>query len=129
MVARPPRGEPCSMESTRSNSSIAARAGRWSARNKKKAFFGWIAFVAIAYLIGGAVGIDKIDDSDKGAGDSAKAERIYQDAFPKEPASESVLIQSKKAGDAASLEAVTKDVATTIQRAGGVKMQQTDTSK
>src|SRR5918996_1465859 len=35
------------MEPTRQNTSFAARAGMWSARHKKTAFFGWLAFVAI----------------------------------------------------------------------------------
>ena len=40
------------MESQRTNSSLAARAGRWSARHKKTAIFGWLAFVLIATVLG-----------------------------------------------------------------------------
>ena len=35
---------------------IAARAGRWSAQNRKKAIFGWLAFVVIALVIGQSMG-------------------------------------------------------------------------
>ena len=35
---------------------LAARAAHWSARHRKTAIFGWLAFVAIAFVIGGAVG-------------------------------------------------------------------------
>ena len=36
---------------TRSNN-VAARMGRWSASHKKTAIFGWLAFVAVAFMIG-----------------------------------------------------------------------------
>ena len=35
---------------------FAARAGRWSAANRKKAIFGWLAFVMLAVAIGSASG-------------------------------------------------------------------------
>ena len=57
------------MESQRQNSSLAARAGRWSARHKKTAFFGWLAFVAIAFVLGSSAGLKTMDDSDQGAGE------------------------------------------------------------
>ena len=117
------------MEPTR-QTSIAARAGRWSARHKKTAIFGWIAFVLIAFMLGGSAGLKEMDDSDKGAGDSARAERIYQDAFPEEPAAESVLVQANERGDATALTAATKDVEKTVAGFNsGVRMKQTDTSK
>src|SRR5687768_4081954 len=99
------------MESTRMNSSVAARAGRWSARHKKTAFFGWLAFVAIAFVLGGSTGLKTMSDSDQGAGEQARAEKIHNDAFPDEPASESVLVQGKRGAGATALNAATKDVA------------------
>lgn len=41
--------------------SIAARAGRWSAAHRKTAIFGWLAFVVVAFMIGGALGTKNID--------------------------------------------------------------------
>jgi RND superfamily putative drug exporter len=117
------------MEPTRSNSSLAARAGRWSARNKKKAFFGWLAFVAIAFMLGNAAGMKTLEEEDQGSGEQARAEQIYNDAFPDEPAEESVLVQAKKNGDATVLTAATKDVRDTVAGFDGVKMRKTDTSK
>ena len=35
---------------------LAARAGHWSARHRKIAIGGWLAFVVIAFVLGGAVG-------------------------------------------------------------------------
>ena len=44
---------------------IAARAGHWSARHRKTAIFGWLAFIVIAYVIGGAVGQQKPSQSSR----------------------------------------------------------------
>ena len=35
---------------------LAARAGAWSARHRKTAIFGWLAFVAIAFVLATMVG-------------------------------------------------------------------------
>ena len=40
----------------RTTKNIAARAGRWSAQPRKKAIFGWLAFVILAFAIGNAIG-------------------------------------------------------------------------
>jgi uncharacterized membrane protein YdfJ with MMPL/SSD domain len=78
-------------------SNLAARAGRWSAQHRKTAIFGWLAFVAIAFVIGGMVGTKTLAPEDQGNGSSRVADRARADAFPKE-AGESVLVQAK--GDA-----------------------------
>ncbi len=73
---------------------IAARAGHWSATHRKQAIGFWIAFVAIALIGGGAVGQRTLTDSESGVGQSKAAEMTLSDKGPKDPASESVLIQS-----------------------------------
>ena len=73
---------------------LAARAGRWSAANWKKAFFGWLVFAVLALVIGMAVGHKQIADSETASGEAAKAQRILEQAGFKAPATESVLIQS-----------------------------------
>src|SRR3954449_6650291 len=90
---------------------FAARAGRWSAQHRKKAIWGWIAFVAVAFVIGGAVGVKKPTDY-VGPGDSGRADQLSLDHFPKD-ASESVMIQAPKGGSANDA-AVRKAVADTI---------------
>src|SRR3954468_13480579 len=75
---------------------FAARAGRWSAQHRKAAIWGWIAFVVVAFVIGGAVGVKKPTDY-IGPGESGRAEQLALDHFPKD-ASESVLIQAPKGG-------------------------------
>jgi uncharacterized membrane protein YdfJ with MMPL/SSD domain len=74
---------------------LAARAGRWSARHWKTATFGWIAFVAVAVVLGGAVGAKQLDPSTSSPGESGRMDRILDDGF-KQPAEELVLIQSRK---------------------------------
>ncbi|MDX6722081.1 MAG: putative drug exporter of the superfamily [Solirubrobacteraceae bacterium] len=75
---------------------FAARAGRWSAQHRRTAIFGWIAFVVVAFVIGGAVGVKKPTEY-IGPGESGRADRLASDHFPKD-AGESVLIQAAKGG-------------------------------
>ena len=44
-----------------SNRNVAARMGRWSAAHWKTATFGWLAFVVVAFALGGMVGTKTID--------------------------------------------------------------------
>ncbi len=74
---------------------LAARAGRWSAANWKKAFFGWLAFAVAALAIGMLAGHKQMSDSEGAAGEAARAERILEHAGFQAPATESVLIQSR----------------------------------
>src|SRR5207247_2018155 len=54
-----PRGE-----AAMARTNLAGRAGRWSAAHWRIAFFGWLAFVAIAVFLGNAVGANKLLDSE-----------------------------------------------------------------
>jgi uncharacterized membrane protein YdfJ with MMPL/SSD domain len=74
---------------------LAARAGRWSARHRKAAIGGWLAFVVLASVIGGAVGTSFQDQQDSGTGESGRADKVLNDAFSKD-ASETVLVQSRQ---------------------------------
>jgi anti-anti-sigma factor len=79
---------------------LAASAGRWSARHRKKAILGWLAFVVISVLIGGALGMKEIASEDLGDGESKQADQILADAFP-DQASEEVLVQGRGGIEAA----------------------------
>jgi RND superfamily putative drug exporter len=73
--------------------SLAHRAGRWSARHRKKAIFGWLAFVLFAFALGNfAVKQKSIVFETSGPGESGRADTILYEDF-KQPAGESVLIQ------------------------------------
>ena len=85
---------PTSGETILPAKNLAARAGRWSAAHRKTAIFGWLAFVIVAFVIGGNLGTKTLDEKDLGVGDSGRATKIVDKAFP-EVAGEQVLIQSK----------------------------------
>jgi len=73
---------------------LAARAGRWSATHRKTAIFGWLAFVIAAFVIGGNIGTKTLSEKDQGVGDSGRAVKVTDKAFP-EKAGEMVFVQSK----------------------------------
>ena len=81
------------MEHTRG---IAARAGRWSATHRKTAIWGWLAFVVVAFAIGGAVGTKTLQPDQLGVGESGRADHTIEGAFQRS-ADELVLIQSDSA--------------------------------
>ena len=72
---------------------LAARAGRWSAQHRKAAILGWLAFVVVAVVLGGAVGTKHIPQDNNGVGESGRAQQVLHDKFP-QPANEQVLVQS-----------------------------------
>jgi uncharacterized membrane protein YdfJ with MMPL/SSD domain len=85
---------------------LAARAGRWSAHHRKRAILGWIAFVILATVLGGAVGQRMLADEDTGNGESRAADQAIAAAgFPKKT-DEQVLVQGKGPRDAGTKAAV-----------------------
>jgi uncharacterized membrane protein YdfJ with MMPL/SSD domain len=78
-----------------SRSNVAARMGRWSAAHWKTATFGWLAFVLVAFGLGGAFGMKTIDDNAPGPGESGRMDKILDAGF-EQPAGENVLVQSTK---------------------------------
>ncbi len=78
------------------NPGLAARAGRWSAQHRKTAIWGWIAFALIALMIGSALGTETQTNAQSGVGESGRAARTVDNAFPKHQV-EQVLVQSKNA--------------------------------
>ena len=82
------------MSGSKPTSNLAARMGRWSADHWKTATFGWLAFVIVAFGLGGLAGTKSIDPNTAGPGESGRMDRILDAGF-KRPADESVLIQSR----------------------------------
>ena len=76
------------------NRNLAARMGGWSAAHWKTATFGWLAFVVVAFALGGQIGTKQIDPNAKGPGESGRMDKILDAGF-KQPAGESVLIQNR----------------------------------
>jgi uncharacterized membrane protein YdfJ with MMPL/SSD domain len=77
---------------------FTARAARWSTTHRKTAVLGWLAFVLVAFVIGGAVGIVTLKHEDMGNGDSRAAEKVLAQQFPRERAAEQVLVQGRNGG-------------------------------
>jgi RND superfamily putative drug exporter len=98
---------------------LAAHAGRWSAAHWKTATFGWIAFVALAVVLGGAVGTKQLGDTDA-PGESGRVAKILDEAFDR-PAEETVLVESRtQSMDDAAFRAALDDVVSRLERAGAV---------
>ena len=77
---------------------FAGRMGRWSAQHRKKAIWGWIAFVVIAFAVGNAVGTNQPTHDDY-VGQSGQAEKLFADHFADKD-SEQVMVQAPKGGKA-----------------------------
>ncbi|MGW2099374.1 MMPL family transporter [Streptomyces olivaceoviridis] len=73
---------------------LAARAGGWSARHRWAAVGIWVVFVVLAMGLGSAAGQVDVNESDQLKGETHTAATIIEDAGIKEPAGETVLIQS-----------------------------------
>ena len=78
----------------RARANLAAQAAGWSARNRRTAVAGWLAFVAVAYVAGMAIGQRNLTDVEMGNGQSKQATAIYQRGFPYH-SNEQVLVQGK----------------------------------
>src|SRR3712207_4783156 len=70
------RREPWPMPPTTSPKNLAARMGRWSAAHRKTAIFGWLAFVLVAVVLGGAAGTKTLEDGQDGTGSSGRADVV-----------------------------------------------------
>jgi RND superfamily putative drug exporter len=81
------------MDAEPSSHNLAARMARWSSRHRKKAIWGWLAFVIVAFAVGNALGANLISDVDNFNGESHDAEVALDNAGLR-PQSEVVFIQS-----------------------------------
>jgi uncharacterized membrane protein YdfJ with MMPL/SSD domain len=73
---------------------LAARMARWSSQHRKKAFFGWLAFVIVAFVVGNnMIGSKQISDVDDYSGESHRAEQALDRAGLR-PVKEVVFVQS-----------------------------------
>src|SRR4029077_20869662 len=89
----PVRQEPQRPREPSPTTNLTVGRGRWSARHRKTAIFGWLAFVVLAVVLGKAVGVTMIDENTSGVGESGRADRILDAGFER-PAAETVLVQS-----------------------------------
>ena len=100
---------------------FTARVGRWSAQHRKKAIFGWLAFVIVSLVVGMNLVPQKEIKANSGMpGESGQASKALDGAF-RDVSSEQVLIQSKelKAG-APQFKAAVADVTERLGNTKGV---------
>ena len=103
------------------STNVAARMGRWSARHRKTAILGWIAFVTVAAVLGATLGTTQLDPADNAVGESKRAQEILAAGGFADKASESVLVTSESHAAAdPEFRAVTAEVARTVSAREGV---------
>ncbi|MGH3302398.1 MAG: MMPL family transporter, partial [Streptosporangiaceae bacterium] len=90
----PPRTDTTSPRRARPPA-VEAIAG-WSARHRKTAVFGWLALVAVAYLIGQLLGSPSVQQND--LGQAGQAEHTLERLGVTTPTTEAVLIQARTPG-------------------------------
>ncbi len=99
---------------------VAARAGRWSAQHRKTALLGWIAFVVLAFVVGGKIGTNTLTNVESGVGESGRADRIVAGAYP-DRVEEMVLVQSSTLNvDDPAFRAAVGDVTSRLRKVDGV---------
>jgi RND superfamily putative drug exporter len=110
------------MSPLKRSNNIAARMGRWSANHRKKAIFGWLAFVVLSVAIGAFVGTKQIDQNNSNVGEAHRADQMLLDAgFQIDPQTEFVIIQSKtKTIEDPSFKRVVEDTIVAVQPHGAV---------
>jgi uncharacterized membrane protein YdfJ with MMPL/SSD domain len=109
------------MSPLKRSNNFAARMGRWSARHRKIAIFGWLAFVIAAVVIGGTIGTKTLSQNDTLPGESGRTARILDKEFP-QPARESVLVQSSKVtAEDPAFRAAVDDVVARVSKLGVVR--------
>jgi uncharacterized membrane protein YdfJ with MMPL/SSD domain len=106
---------------SRPKRNIAASVGRWSARHRKIAIIGWVAFVILAFFLGGKVGTQQLTQEQSGVGDSGRAERILENAYP-DKAHEAILLQSPRyTADDPEFRSAVRDVQHRLRAIQGVQ--------
>jgi len=123
MVAAAPRGDAAAMTSASASTarSLAARAGRWSTRHRRVAIAGWLAFVVAAVALGSMVTTVHPSNDGSRHGDSARADRILDGAYP-DRVDEHILVEGRRGLTARDprFRAAVADVASAVGRQRGV---------
>jgi uncharacterized membrane protein YdfJ with MMPL/SSD domain len=76
-------------------SNLAGRAGKWSAAHWKTAAIGWVVLTVSAMVLGSAIGLNALGDSQSGSGETAQAQSMLRSANFLSPATEAVLVQRR----------------------------------
>jgi uncharacterized membrane protein YdfJ with MMPL/SSD domain len=105
----------------RGPNNLAARMGRWSARHRKVAIFGWLALMAVAFVLGGIVGTKSLSDADGQPGEAGRAARLYATGSFDRGDPEIVLVQSSRlTAMAPAFRSTVRDLSRTLARQQGI---------
>jgi uncharacterized membrane protein YdfJ with MMPL/SSD domain len=83
------------MSTSSKQHNLAGRMAVWSGRHRKKAIWGWLAFVLVVFAAGSAIGTTNISEVDQFSGESHRAEVALHNAGMR-PVEEVVFFQSDK---------------------------------
>ena len=81
----------------RESDNFTSRAARWSAAHRRAVVLGWLAFVIVAFAIGSAAGMVTLTSSEGWNGQSQLALTTLARQFPRDRASEEVVIENPTA--------------------------------
>ncbi|MBL1096917.1 MMPL family transporter [Streptomyces coffeae] len=98
-----------------SRQGLAVRLGGWSTRHRKTAIIGWLLFVVVVAVVGGMSGAREMTESEGGTGDSARAEKILEDAGLQTPAGEMVMVRGERPD---GWRAAARDLTARLERTG-----------
>src|SRR4051794_12920293 len=83
------------MSTSSKQHNLAGRMAVWSGRHRKKAIWGWLAFVLVVFAAGSAIGTTSISEVDQFSGESHRAEVALHNAGMR-PVEEVVFFHSDK---------------------------------
>ncbi|MDX3227410.1 MMPL family transporter [Streptomyces sp. ME19-01-6] len=95
--------------------SLTVRVARWSARHPWRAIVGWLVFVALCLVVGGAVGTNSAKTADYRVGEAGRAEAMAAEGHLERRSTEQVLISARsgafdKQADKQTAEAAARDL-------------------
>jgi uncharacterized membrane protein YdfJ with MMPL/SSD domain len=99
---------------------LAGRMGRWSARHRRTAVLGWLAFVVLAVVLGGLIPRGELTRAEQNVGPTREAREILDVHGWEEPASEMVLVQREGAVTEETATAALTDLMDTLGRTADV---------
>jgi uncharacterized membrane protein YdfJ with MMPL/SSD domain len=100
---------------------FTARAARWSASHRKAVVLGWLAFVVVAFTVGSLAGMVQLGTVEMENGQSRLADQTQAKEFPRERASEEVLIENPAGPlSGTSYRAAVTDLVTRLSRTPSV---------
>ncbi len=78
----------------RESENFTSRVAGWSAAHRKGVVRGWLAFVLVAFALGGAAGLVTLKAGEGENGQSRLADQTLAQQFPRERAGEEVLVEN-----------------------------------